>query len=239
MRALFLLTVAGLSASAHPTSSGEPIPHTALTTPDYSPKLASASCFPSYEEAVKTVRRAEGGAGFAHFDDWGVLTTYDANGHAIEHGVVAWQATVEYFERLNEWHVFSRTGHLDDVVGRNLTDSAEERIRLAREEKKEQGEQAWPRVPFECRGNSAPLTDSEAFSTTELSVQQSNTRPSTADSPTAISSAPKLPPLPSYQRRIPLWCTNTPCSSDADCRSQGCDAHCIMRDRILFLSCAG
>lgn len=234
-----------------------------LTADDYKPRLASSDCYPSVEAAQQHIRRAGDGDGFAHIDDWGVLTTYDSDGHAIQHAVVEWPAAVAYFEQLSNWDAFSRTGHLDELCARNLTDDARQRIRQARQEKHEAGETPWPRVPFECRSQSptgasngtetdeAGVDVDSATSTAGISAQSPTARP--AASPTAGSessgtvSAPGPPPSsrqlkPSVPaealRPIKQYCLNTPCSSDNDCSSQGCGT-CVMRDKFLFLSCSG
>lgn len=227
-----------------------------MLTPDaYTPHLASPSCFPSLEAASHHIRRAEDGGGFAHFDDWGVLTSYDADGHAIQHAVVAWPAAVAYFEGLGDWDAFSRTGHLEELCGRNLTDDARERVHQARTEKREQGETPWPRVPFECRSQSPSprgsgsvaetnVEDSTAASTdgsssTESPSQSSPTNHGETTSGPSPTSSRLKPPVPSELRRpVQQWCLNTPCTRDSDCSSQGCGT-CIMRDKFLFLSCSG
>lgn len=211
------------------------------------------------------MRRAAGGGGFAHFDDWGVLTTYDAGGVAVEHAVVAWPAAVAYYERLADWDAFGATGHVAELRARNLTDDAHARIRQARAEKLAQGETPWPAVPFECRSQH-PASPSAAGRTQAGSEPERSTEPggvesatpgsSTTSSSTASSSAsqarrsesadrasptsrrlkPSVPPQ--AHRHVQLWCLNTPCTRDSECASQGCGT-CVMRDKFLFLSCSG
>lgn len=151
-----------------------------------------------------------------------MLTSYDDSGHAIQHAVVSWPATVDYFKSLGQWDAFSKTGHLEELCGRNLTDDVHERIRRAREEKREQGEEAWPKVPFECRDKS-PRKGSEKKDKEENSEEKDERKPDV---------------LAQATRQVQMWCLNTPCTRDIDCSSQGCGT-CIMRDKFLFLSCSG
>lgn len=151
-----------------------------------------------------------------------MLTSYDDSGHAIQHAVVSWPATVDYFKSLGQWDAFSKTGHLEELCGRNLTDVVEERIRRAREEKREQGEEAWPKVPFECRDQSPKKESKEG----EMEEERKDDGGGKPDVPAQAT------------RQVQMWCLNTPCTRDSDCSSQGCGT-CIMRDKFLFLSCSG
>lgn len=212
MKAAIILAALA-SVSANPTSIGK-YPFSPALTVGYEPNLASPSCFSSLESASASIKRASDGHGFAHFDDWGVLTSYDSAGHAVQHAVVSWPATVAYFESLGKWDAFAKTGHLGEICSRNLTDDVHERIRRAREEKKEQGEEAWPKVPFECR---------EKIPASNINREGRQLKP-------------YVPPQAT--RQVQMWCLNTPCSRDSDCSSQGCGT-CIMRDKFMFLSCSG